>query len=134
MIWKIGCGARMNQNPDFNMAVKAFRKVDFVVSSDLQMTPDCQYSDIVLPASSFWERFGGVLIQTNRELLIYSSQVVPPLFECRHDSWIQAQLCRRWALLIVYRIELFFRGVILSLEKFVRWINFDYFRKNFKNN
>ena len=35
---------------------------------------------------------------------------------------------------IVYRIELFFRGVILSLEKFVRWINFDYFRKNFKNN
>ena len=38
------------------------------------------------------------------------------------------------ALLIVYRIELFFRGVILSLEKFVRWINFDYFRKNFKNN
>lgn len=98
MIWKIGCGARMNQNPDFNTAVKAFRKVEFVVSSDLHMTPDCQYSDIVLPASSFWERFGNVLIQTNRELLIYSSQVTKPLFECRHDSWIQAELCRRWGM------------------------------------
>lgn len=98
IIWKIGCGARMNQDPDFNMAVKAFRKVDFVVSSDLQMTPDCQYSDIVLPASSFWERFGGVLIQTNREVMIYSSQVVEPLFECRHDSQIQAELCKRWGL------------------------------------
>lgn len=98
MIWKVGCGARMNQNPDFNMAVKAFRKVEFVVSSDLQMTPDCQYSDIVLPASSFWERFGGVLIQTNRELMIYSSRVTEPLFECKHDSWIQAELCKRWGL------------------------------------
>lgn len=98
MIWKVGCGARMNQNPDFNMAVEAFRKVEFVVSSDLQMTPDCQYSDIVLPASSFWERFGGVTIQTNRELLIYSSQVTEPLYECKHDSWIQAELCKRWGL------------------------------------
>lgn len=98
MIWKIGCGGRMNQNPDFNMAVKAFQKVEFVVTSDLQMTPDCQYSDIILPASSFWERFGSVLIQTNRELLIYSSKVTEPLFECRHDSWIQAELCKRWGL------------------------------------
>lgn len=98
MIWKIGCGGRMNQNPDFNTAVEAFRKVEFVVSSDLQMTPDCQYSDIVLPASSFWERFGNVLIQTNRELLIFSSQVTKPLFECKHDSWIQAELCKRWGL------------------------------------
>lgn len=96
MIWKIGDGGRMNQSPDFNKAVQAYRKVEFAVASDLQMTCDCQYSDVVLPATSLWERFGAVMPQTNRELLIFSSKVTDPLFECRDDLWMEEELCKRW--------------------------------------
>ncbi len=98
MIWKIGDGGRMNQNPDFNKAVAAYRKVDFAVASDLQMTNDCLYSDIVLPATSLWERWGCVMPQTNRELLIFSSQVTEPMYECRDDLWIEAELAKRWGI------------------------------------
>ena len=98
MIWKIGDGGRMNQSPDFNKAVEAYRKVEFAVASDLQMTLDCQYSDIVLPATSLWERWGTVMPQTNRELLILSSRVSEPLFECRDDLWMEAELCKRWGI------------------------------------
>lgn len=98
MIWKVGDGGRMNQSPDFNKAVQAYRKVEFAVASDLQMTSDCLYSDIVLPATSLWERWGMVVPQTNRELLIFSSQVTEPMFECRDDLWIEAELCKRWGL------------------------------------
>lgn len=98
MIWKMGDGGRMNQNPDFTKAVEAYRKVDFAVASDLWMTPDCQYSDIVLPATSLWERFGTIMPQTNREVMIYSSQVCPPLFDTRDDLWMEAELCRRWGI------------------------------------
>lgn len=98
MIWKIGDGGRMNQNPDFSRAIEAYRKVEFAVASDMWMTSDCLYSDIVLPASSFWERDGYVMPQTNRDLLIYSQKVIDPLYECREDLDMEAELAKRWGL------------------------------------
>lgn len=98
MIWKVGDGGRMNQNPDFSLAEQAFRKVDFVVASDLWMTNDCKYADIVLPASSFWERDAQVLTQINRETLIFAQKVCDPPGETREDLWIEVQLAKRWGL------------------------------------
>lgn len=98
MIWKVGDGARMNQNPDFNKAVEAYRKVDFAVASDMWMTNDCLYSDIVLPASSFWERDGIAMPQTNRDLFVFAQKVIDPMFECREDLDMEAALAERWGI------------------------------------
>ena len=38
------------------------------------MTNDARYSDIVLPASSMWERDAEVLTQINRETLIFAQK------------------------------------------------------------
>ena len=98
MIWKVGEGGRLNQDPSFNRGVEAFRKVEFVVSSDLWFTSDCRYSDIVLPSTSFWETDGFVQPKTNRELMYYASKVHEPLFECREDLDAEAALAVRWGI------------------------------------
>ena len=98
MIWKIGDGGRMNQNPHFSRAVEAYRKVEFAVASDLWMTNDCRYSDIVLPASAMWERDAQVLTQINREALIFAQKVLDPPGEAKEDLWIEAQLATRWGI------------------------------------
>ena len=98
MIWKVGEGGRINQNPAFNRAVEAYRSVEFVVSSDLWFTSDCRYSDIVLPSTSFWETDGFVQPKTNRELLYYTARIHEPLFECREDFQTEGELARRWGI------------------------------------
>lgn len=98
MIWKVGEGGRLNQDPAFNRGVEAFRKVDFVVSSDLWFTSDCRYSDIVLPSTSFWETDGFVQPKTNRELLYYTSRIHEPLFECQEDFETEARIAERWGI------------------------------------
>ncbi len=75
MIWKIGDGGRMNQNPNFSRAVEAYSKVRFC-ASDLWMTNDARYSDIALPASSMWERDAEVLTQINGQTCIFAQKVV----------------------------------------------------------
>ncbi|MDO4399944.1 MAG: molybdopterin-dependent oxidoreductase [Coriobacteriia bacterium] len=98
MLWKVGEGGRINQNPAFNRAVEAFRSVEFVVSSDLWFTSDCRYSDIVLPSTSFWEVDGFVQPKTNRELLYYTSKIHEPLFECHEDLEVEAAIGERWGI------------------------------------
>lgn len=97
-LFKVGEGARMNQNPDFMQAVRAFRSVDFVLSSDIWMTNDCKYADIVLPSTSFWETAGLVQPKTNREFILCSEQICQPLFECREDLQTEGELARRWGI------------------------------------
>ena len=98
MLWKIGDGGRMNQNPNFMQAVKAYQSVEFVVTSDLWMTNDARYADIVLPASSFWERDAQILTQINRETLIFAQKVCDPPGEAKEDLWIEAELAKRWGI------------------------------------
>ena len=98
MIYKIGEGGRLNQNPNFTKGVKAFQKVEFVVTSDIWMTSDCKYSDIVLPSTTFWETAGIVQPKTNREFILCSEQITPPLFECHEDFQTEADLAQRWGI------------------------------------
>ena len=96
MIWKIGVGHRMNQDPDFPKAVAAYRRVEFAVASDLWMNNDCLYSDIVLPAASPYERDFTFVTQMNREACLVGCKTVDPPGEARDDLWIEQQLAKRW--------------------------------------
>lgn len=101
-IYGIGYGAPLNNLPNVNKGIEAFRKVEFVVTSDIFMTTDCCYSDIVLPAASTWERpWGSVMRTTNvssdadGDALSIGAQICDAPFERRTDLWMEVEIGKR---------------------------------------
>lgn len=98
IIWSAFCNI-VNCNPDPLQAIKALREgdVDLMIRQDINFTPTAQYSDIVLPAITPWERPGGMPEYTyhGREAIIYYFQVMEPLYEARDDQWIVRQIAER---------------------------------------
>lgn len=89
--------ATLQTRVGMNKGIQAHRKVEFVVSHGQFLTTNAKYSDIVLPVTTEWERYGTILTG-NREILIWTSQIVDPLFECHDDSWIDVELGKRMGL------------------------------------
>lgn len=82
-----------------NEGIKAFKKVDFVLTLGLAFTPTAQYSDIVLPIATNWEDENGDdyhLNQQNRDTLMWQQfGVVPAPYEVKSDREIVMELGRR---------------------------------------
>lgn len=96
-------GALLQTSDGMKRGIEAHRKVDMVVSHAQFLTTNARYSDIVLPVTTEWEKFGGFLggglIHTsNREMMIAYSQVVEPLFEARSDQWIALEIGKKLGL------------------------------------
>lgn len=78
--------------------IEAHRKVEFVVSTGHFLTTNCKYADILLPITTEWEKVGGFGGFSNRETLVFYSQVTEPLFEAKSDMWIAQELGKRLGL------------------------------------
>lgn len=96
MIYHAG-SATMQTRTGQRKAVDAHRKVEFVVSHAQILTTNAKYSDLVLPVTTEWERWGTILTG-NREILIWASQILEPMYECHDDSWIDVELGKRLGL------------------------------------
>ncbi len=90
------CGDLFNQCPNVTKTIAATRKVEFIVAHDHFLTPTARYADIVLPATTFWERndlhtpwAGG------GHYVISMNKAVEPAGECRNDLDICADIARR---------------------------------------
>ena len=83
--------ATLNQTNNTNKGIQAHKKVDFVVTNHFTFSPECQYSDVVLPVTTPWEKAGEVL-QGNREAIVWSQKVIEPYFEAKDDAWIAEQV------------------------------------------
>ena len=94
-IWDIGRGNKLNSEPDTLLGIKAFRKVEFVVSCDCFLNTTAQYADIVLPMVMQWEHPANFSHTSNRETLTYCAHVIAPLFEARSDYEINRALAER---------------------------------------
>ena len=76
--------------------IEALDGVEFFVGQDHFLTPTVRYADIVLPATTFWERndvhtpWAGAL-----HYAIFMKQAIQPMYECRNDIDIFADLARR---------------------------------------
>ena len=95
LIYSVG-GDLFNQAPNVNKMVRSLDGVEFLVVQDHFLTPTAQYADIVLPATTFWERndvhtpWAGA-----GHYAIFMKQAIEPMHECRNDMDIMADLARR---------------------------------------
>ncbi len=75
-----------SQNPDVNAAAKLLSdesKVEFILCNDLYMTPSAKYADLVLPATSFMERWNLGETWGTGNYIILSEKLIEPLYEAR---------------------------------------------------
>ena len=76
--------------------VAALDDVEFFVAQDNFQTPTARYADVILPATTFWERndvhtpWAGAL-----HYAIFMKRAIEPMYECRNDIDIFADLARR---------------------------------------
>jgi DmsA/YnfE family anaerobic dimethyl sulfoxide reductase A subunit len=95
MIYSSG-GDLFNQCPNAGKIVASLDKVEFIVAQDHFLTPTARFADIVLPATTFWERndvhtpWAGA-----GHYAIYMRQAIEPMYECRNDIDIFDALSRR---------------------------------------
>jgi anaerobic dimethyl sulfoxide reductase subunit A len=95
MIYSSG-GDLFNQCPNAGKIVASLDQVEFIVGQDHFFTPTVRYADIVLPATTFWERndvhtpWAGA-----GHYAIYMRQAIEPMYECRNDIDIFDGLSRR---------------------------------------
>jgi anaerobic dimethyl sulfoxide reductase subunit A len=87
----------VNQNTGLSKGLEAHRKVEFVVTCGHFYNSDARYSDLVLPITTMWERYG-TFTSGNREIMFFSSQVTEPLWETKDDIWVGEKLAERLGL------------------------------------
>ena len=89
-----GYANSLNQLPNANAGIKAFRSVDFVWGANPYFDPSRQYCDIVLPIATWWEKanlaYGGTA-----EVLYWYDRILEPMFESKTEGFVAEELARR---------------------------------------
>ena len=91
-------GHLLNQVPNTKKTSEALmgKEVEFIVVHEHFMTPMARFADILLPATTSWERddictaWGSIA-----PYAIFMRQAIEPMYECRNDLDICAGLARR---------------------------------------
>ncbi len=84
----------LNQCANSNKIIEKFYpSLEFIVQTELFMTPSAQYADLILPVCSFLE-FSDFLAQPYPNVQL-QQKVIEPLFESKSDATIVAELAER---------------------------------------
>lgn len=83
----------VNQQADTNRVISALKALDFVVVSDVFMTPTAQYADIVLPVATQYERTD--LLAGGNYYLQYMPKIIDPLWETKADLDMFAEVAQK---------------------------------------
>ncbi len=89
-------GDIFNQAGNTPKTIAALDNVEFIVGQDHFLTPTTRYADIVLPATTFWERNDVHVPWAGAgHYAIYMDKAIEPMGECRNDIDIFADLAAR---------------------------------------
>lgn len=93
MIFNLAGNTLVNQHSDVNDTIRILRdtsKCQFIICSDIFMTPSTRYADILLPATSVFEGNNIVAPWTGNNFVLRNNQVIEPLFGCRFEwEWLK---------------------------------------------
>lgn len=73
---------------------KSIDELELFVTIDFSMTPTCEYSDVVLPAPTFWEKEELVGTSCHPYLQI-QQEVVSPQYDSKTELWMVQELIKR---------------------------------------
>lgn len=83
----------INQHSDINDTIRILeddKKCEFIICSDIFMTPSARHSDIILPATSVFEGNNIVNPWIGGNYILKNNQVIKPLFDCRFElEWLK---------------------------------------------
>jgi len=88
----------LNQLGNTNKSAAALKNLDFMVSSELFLTPTARYADIVLPVTTAAEKSDFTRPWPSGPYFIYINKAIEPLGECKSDLDIAADLAERFGI------------------------------------
>jgi anaerobic dimethyl sulfoxide reductase subunit A len=92
MIFSLAGNLLINQHSDVNRTAEILKdttKCEFIVCSDLFMTPSAKFADILLPGTSAFEGENITTPWRQGDYLLYCNRVIEPLFEARFEfDWL----------------------------------------------
>ncbi|MGG7449073.1 molybdopterin guanine dinucleotide-containing S/N-oxide reductase [Kosakonia oryzendophytica] len=95
-VWWAG-GANFTHHQDTNRLIRAWQKPELVVISECFWTAAAKHADIVLPATTSFERNDLTMTgDYSNQHLVPMKQVVAPQYEARDDWAVFAELSERW--------------------------------------
>jgi anaerobic dimethyl sulfoxide reductase subunit A len=101
LILNLAGNALINQHADINRTARLLAdesKVEFIVVSEQFMTPSARYADIVLPATTWFERNDIAMPWAFGDYALFLNQAIAPLYEARSAyDWV-ADLASRFGL------------------------------------
>ena len=93
MILCLASNTLINQHSDVNETIRILEddsKCEFIVCSDIFMTPSARYADLILPAPSVFEVENIVHSWVGANYFLKNNPVIDPLFECRFEwEWLK---------------------------------------------
>jgi anaerobic dimethyl sulfoxide reductase subunit A len=102
-MWNHAGNMIINQHADINLTSKILEdetKLEFIVTSEVAMTPSCKFSDILLPETTGFEADEiitgeGHGMKGNHAWALYNHKVIEPMFEAQGIMWVAGQLADR---------------------------------------
>lgn len=94
MVYSVA-GNTVNQLGNVRKADRALKMLEFMVAHDHFLTATARYADIVLPATTQFERNDVITPWCFGHYIIYSDKAIEPYGECRNDIDICADLAVR---------------------------------------
>ncbi|MBI4832368.1 MAG: molybdopterin-dependent oxidoreductase, partial [Candidatus Lindowbacteria bacterium] len=94
MVYSVA-GNTVNQLGNVRKADRALKMLDFMVAHDHFLTATARYADIVLPATTHFERSDVMSPWCFGHYIIWSEKAIEPYGECRNDIDICADLAKR---------------------------------------
>ncbi len=82
----------LNQLGNTNKAAEALKKLEYMVSSEIFLTPTARYADIVLPVTTMAERSDLARPWPSGPYFTFMNQAIEPLGECKSDLRIAEEL------------------------------------------
>ncbi len=87
-------------DPNINKVRKALSQLEFLVVQDIFMTETAEFADVILPATTFYEK-EGTYTNTDRRVQL-GRKVIEPPGEAREDWWITQEISNRIGLPMNY--------------------------------
>ncbi len=84
-------------NPDYQQNLKALKKLELIVSSDISFGGTTSLADVILPESTFLERSDPLrMVQGLKPAIFRRISCVPPRYDTKPGWWIVKQLAERF--------------------------------------